>query len=205
MRGLLNSYFDLFVDKSGLTDEIAHCLSWGDICTIALGIIACLFGFWAYRTYFSALVLMGIVIVFCTLLSELPWGQVVAWMSVTGVVVAFLAYRWYHFGGFCICMLIGGCVGWLIYPSYVLAGLLGIAFGAAEWFFPVITIATATSLWGAWMLFDGFGVDAPMKTVGILLAMSIGIALQMFMNRKQKMFAKPIPQKLRYRLEKRRK
>lgn len=203
MKELLNLFWELFINSTRLTEEVAPYLDWGNICVIVICVLACIFGFFVYRAYFSALVFMGISIVLCSALSAMPWGQVAAWCAVLGVVMALLAYRWHHIGGFCICILVGACIGWNIYPSVVLSVGIGLLFGLLELYFPVIAIIASTSLWGSWMLVEGFQLQIVWKIVMIGLVTVVCFILQMMMSRKQKLFTMPIPQKMRYWLKKR--
>lgn len=203
MKELLKLFFELFIKCAKLTEEMAPYVEWGNIGVIVIGVLACLFGFWVYRAYFSVFVFMGISIILCSTLSELPWGRVAAWCAVSGVVIAFLAYHWNHFGGFCISVIVGSCIGWFIYPSYFLAGGMGILFGVVELLFPVIAIIGSTALWGAWILVEGFQLQPMLRIISIVLATIVGFTMQMVTSRKQKLFSKTMPQKLRYWLEKR--
>lgn len=204
MSGLLRVYFELFVNKSGIAGELNHYLTYGKICAMLLGLTACMFGFRVYRLYFSAIIFMGATIAFCTFLSHMPWAQVVAWIAVAGTIIAFLGFRWYRFAGFCICALVGALAGWLIVPSYLVAVLSGALTGVAELFFPVIMIVAVTSLWGAWIFAEGLNVS-PMLSVSVsVIAVIIGFMVQMRMNKTQKLFSRPLPDKVRYWLENRR-
>ncbi len=205
MIEIVREYVELFVATAGLTEELDRYLPLGGIAVIVLGVSACLFGFRIYRALFAVMVFSGISIGFSYLLTEMPWCDVSAWIAVLGCVVAFMGYFWYRIGGLCVCALIGCCLGWVLHPSYLVVALMGLLVGVAQIFFPVITITAMTSLWGTYLLREGLDWQFAQSLIGMMSIAILSFVIQMRMNTKQKLFAKTIPDGLRFWIESKRK
>ncbi|MBQ4523914.1 MAG: hypothetical protein IJA10_13330 [Lachnospiraceae bacterium] len=206
MSELMKEFFLEFVNTTGLSEEVSPFLSLGGICVIILGIIGCVLGFRTYRMFFSAILFMGTATAsFYFMTGTESLRSIATCVAVVGVVLAFFGYRWHRLGGFVLCFLVGMCIGWLLYPSILLAVVCGVFAGMAEIFFPVIAISAMTSLWGAWMLADAFKVSGALQIVTISGIAVISVVWQLFLNRKQKLFTKVCPDRVRYWMEQRRK
>ena len=205
MSELVNELFQKFLNAT-LSGVVSPDFSLDRICIIILGIIGCVLGFRTYRMFFSAILFMTTAVAaFHFMAGKESLRSIATCIAVVGVVLAFFGYYWNHLGGFVICFLIGMGTGWLLYPSYLLAVACGILAGVAEALFPRIAISAMTSLWGACMLVDGFQMSGALQVVAVLGVAVISSVWQLFLNRKQKLFAKVCPDRVRYRLEQRRK
>ena len=204
MSSLLSEFLLEFAKTIRIDTWVSNYLLAENLWMIGLGLLACVFGFYVYRVCFSTLLFIGIAEGLCLVMSKEPWGNVAVYIAVLGTVFGFLAFRWHRFGGFVICAAVGACMGYACHPSIAIALLCAAVAGIAELYFPVITICGMTSLWGAWLLADIAWREK--AYYGWLFAGTAIVSLlwQLFMNRKQKIFAKPYPDKVRYWLEKRR-
>ena len=184
-----------------------------------LSLGACFAGFRIYRPIASAAVMT--LVIFCGYHWLCPaWGMLkgvtfCAVMGVSAAVVTFLCYRFaaMAFGAVTAASLFYQIFGGLQLPLWGLLLLLLIpAVGAAvlTHFFPFWSVAGFTALWGSLtFLFGGLQALLP-QTAGIhgallgLLAVILfacGFALQLVLFRKQKLFQKIMPDRVRYRLE----
>lgn len=206
MSELVRELFLEFINVTGLSEVVSPDFSLDGICVIILGIVGCVLGFRTYRMFFSAILFMTTAVAaFHFMAGTESLRSVATCVAVGGVVLAICGYYWNRIGGFVICFLIGMGVGWLLYPSYILAVACGILAGTAEVFFPVIAISVMTSLWGACMLAEGFQMSGALQVVAVLGMAVISSAWQLVLNRKQKLFAKVCPDRVRYWMEQRRK
>ena len=205
MSDLMKELFLEFVNTTGLSEEVSPFLSVGVICTVVLGILACVLGFRTYRMFFSAILFMGTATAsFCLMLGSESLRSIATCVAVVGVVLAVSGAHWHRLGGFVICFLIGMSIGWLLYPSILPAILFGVLAGIAELFFPVIAISAMTSLWGVWMLTDAVKLSGALQSVTIIIIAALCLVWQLFLNRKQKLFTKVCPDSVRYWMEQRR-
>lgn len=206
MSELIKELFLEFVNTTGLSEEVSPFFSYGGICIMILAIMGCMLGFRTYRMFFSAILFMGTATAsFHLMAGTESLRSVATCVAVVGVVLAFFGYRWHRLGGFMICFLIGMGIGWLLYPSLLLAVVCGILAGTLEVFFPVIAISVMTSLWGTCMLAEGFQLSGALQVAAVLGIAVLSSAWQLFLNRKQKLFAKVCPDRVRYWMEQRRK
>ena len=182
-----------------------------------LALVCCLFGFYCYRAVVSGLAFLGVTLGSFLCIDPM-WGTQAAVTSsaVLGVIIGFLAFRWYRLGGVVLCALIAGSWVWQATGgsgmALVLAALAALLAGLITFFFPLWGICGFTAVWGAVAFAqEGWRVwsllPSPEQPLCILLAIVlavVGLALQMLLFRRQKLFARIMPQKLEYRLQKRR-
>lgn len=187
-----------------------------------LALACCLFGFYCYRGVVSGLVFLGV-----TLASNLwirpQWGAqaAVTACAVLGVVVGFLAFRWYRLGGVLLCALIAGSWVWQLtgasgqpaLGTWALIALAAIAAGAAAFWFPLWSICGFTAVWGA-AVFAGEGwrvwsaLPGPEEQVwsAVLAAAlaAVGLVLQLRLFHRQTLFPRIMPKSMEYRLQRKR-
>lgn len=169
------------------------------IYTVIFG-LAFLLGFYIYKLYFSVTFFYLFVTATILLLSpRTSWQNTVATLSVVGVIFSFLSFRWNHVAAIIFCAVIGGMLGFLIYPLLILVILFALAGGALAVIFPVHSLCVFLPLFGALGLYEIYRLPV----WALFLIILAGIGLQLLIARKQTMFSKPYPQKLAYWLEKR--
>lgn len=208
MTGIINHWFEIFASETGILGEMRRYQGGGVWVLLVLGLLTCLFGFKLYRGLFSISLFLFIALVSSvTLGSRMDWGSVVTLFSVAGVALAALGYGWSRLGGVMICFIawammitVWNTSLWVILPAAAVFGILVLIF-------PVITISATTALWGGWVFMDALylmtGNNGRYGVWVVLLAIA-GFMLQLFISRKQKLFPKVCPDRLRYWMEKRR-
>ena len=203
MNELMKEIFIKFADITGISDQVGPVLSIGGILVIVLGMIGCILGFRTYRMFFSALLFVVVAMASFWILEGEALRSIATCVAVVGVVLAFFGYRWPKLGGFTICFVIGMCFGWIIHPSLILAIIVGVLAALFELYFPVLAISGMTSLWGASLLVGKLEFDGVIEIVVIMLITIGSTIFQLVINRKQKLFSKVCPDKIRYRMEQR--
>lgn len=177
------------------------------VISMAVGMVFLLFSFFGFKLYREVFAILMFLATAC-LVSFLgkgryDWGGVTAVFSVTGVIMGFLGYRFHKLGGVCMCVLLPFLWLWewgIFWPYALLAG--GFA-GLFAFFFPVLGIEGVTAVFGAFYFFLPGKDMTHMSWMGPACA-GAGFCFQYLANRKQKLFQKTCPDRIRYYLEKRR-
>lgn len=209
MTAIIGKWFEIFASKTGILGEIRQYQEFGIWLLLVVGGLGCFFGFKVYRAMFSVNLFLAIALAGSVVLGgRIDWGAVVTFFSVVGVALAVLGYGWYRLGGVAICALAGAMMA-IICSGSLWPGLaVAIIFGILVLLFPVITICFTTSLWGSWLFFDALclvtGMNSQFLWLFIAAAAAAGFLLQLYMSRKQKMFSRLCPDRMRYWMEKRR-
>lgn len=182
---LLSEWFALFAAETGILGEIRQYQEMG---IFLLGILAVLLCFLGIRSYHFAVALwMYIVVILfsCFLFRDkMNWGAVVTFFSITGFVMAFLAYQWKLTGAVLTAALIAGVFAVLAgmpLPGVILCILLG---GVAAIRFPVPGVCLSTSVFGGVILSELVSVKGRMPILVSVFFMISGLALQAFLVRK---------------------
>lgn len=209
MTAVISKWFEIFASETGILGEIRQYQGLGIWVMMLLGFLACFFGFKVYRALFSVSFFLVIALVSSMVLgSRTDWGSVVTFFSVAGITLAVLGYGWHRLGGFLVCAFAGAMMAsalstsvWVILGTAAVLGLLVLVF-------PVIAICFTTALWGGWLLWDTLSmaavIDGWIYGLLLLLLAGAGLVIQLGMNRKQKLFSKVCPDRIRYWMEKRR-
>lgn len=208
MTAIINMWFEIFASYTGILGEIRQYQDSGIWILLLLGCTICLFGFKIYRGLFSVIVFMLIALGSSMLLGgRMDWGSVVTLFAVGGIALAVLGYGWKRLGGVIVCAVSGALMANTFSTSLWVMGLAALILGGLVLVFPVITICFTTAVYGSWLFLDVLYLMLGKDTgygIWVVLLAAAGCLLQLYMNRKQKLFSKVCPDRLRYALEKRR-
>ena len=200
MAGIIIELFQRFAFETGISGEIRQYGQIGMMALIMLGAFALVLGFKIYRIYFSLLLFICVTILSSILLSgKANWGEITTFFSVFGTIVALLAYQCYKVGGCVVCGLLSGIFGWIISDSIGIALLFCALVVIATLKFPVITICLVTSLFGSLIICELLLTNENPYVISAIWVS--GFAVQMLINRRQKIFAKIYPDKVTHWLE----
>lgn len=183
-----------------------------------LALVMCFVGFYCYRGCASALVLIGTIHAgFIWLYPLYGRGFAATFGAVVGMVLAFLAFRFYRYSAILISMAIAGGIAWVYLTPfednkyYIFA--IAIAAGLITLLFPLFGVCTFTSLWGAYtFIMEGARLSPELfnelsgeydllKAFGVILV--AGLICQFTLFSKQKIFPHIMPKGMEYALEKR--
>ena len=143
-------------------------------------------GFYIYRLYFCA-TFFYLYVTLCTLVLPrfISWPRVVAFFSVSGVMLTFLIYKSARFGGAVICGVIAGMIG------YMIMGILLFLY------FPVHTVCLLMAMFGGLGLSSLYGYPDYMgAAVGAVFTI-----IQLLLTRKQTLFEKRYPARVQYMID----
>lgn len=192
MVDIVVKLFQDFAYETGILGEIRQYEKLGMWCLLFLSVIALVWGFKAYRAFFSVLVFMGFTVAICLILTDkTDWGTIVTTFAVLGTVIALLSYNWGYLGGISISVLITCGVTFMLSGSIVVMILVGILFVVLVVQLPVVMICLTLALWGSLMLTELTKLpDGILFVSGLTL---FGFLFQMLVNKKQTLFKKPYP------------
>lgn len=185
---------------------------------LILALFMCPFGFYCYRAVVSGVTFLAVALLGAVWVRPHTWElAAVTFSAVIGVVMAFLAFRFYRPGAMALCAAIAASFvlpliwqgGALSLGTVIILILLCLAVAVLTAMFPLWSVCAFTSSWGAvsfvaysaelWPnAFNGLGA----AMLGIVLGVG-GCALQLVLFRKQKLFARIMPQRVEYALERR--
>lgn len=208
MTAIMNMWFEIFASYTGILGEIRQYQNFGIWILLLLGCTICFLGFKIYRGLFSIIIFMLIALGSSMMLEgRMDWGSVVTLFAVGGIALAVLGYGWKRLGGFIVCAVSGALMAGTFSTSWWVMGLAALILGVLVLVFPVITICFTTAVYGSWLFLDVLYLMIGKDTgygIWVVLLAAAGCLLQLYMNRKQKLFSKVCPDRLRYALEKRR-
>lgn len=209
MRALIMELFLRFSLETGILDTVNENIEFLSGVLLLVAVLTCFFGFNIYRVEFSVLVFVAVTLVCCFIMgNRTDWGTVTTVFAVLGTAFAFFAFRWHRLGGFFVCGLIAAAVAWIMTQSIWVTIVAGVLAGILLLLFPVIMLCLMTSLCGTLIIY-GFKSDITflhgMGNQVFVIIMAAGFALQMLINRKQKLFEKKYPKRLEHWMQERRK
>lgn len=190
---MTNAFFAIimkFGQEVNMESEFSNIVKIIFASILLVAFISCFFGFKIFR-FISA-----IMAFFLTALLFIAWmspksnmGMIVTAFSLIGLVMAFLAFRWYRLSAFLMCALIGYSFAAMFISNVWISAAIAIVFGLVAVVYPVIMMISVTALWGGITLgFEGLqliGVEYLwLKIVASVLFVAGGLAVQYFMNRK---------------------
>ncbi len=208
MKELISNLFLRFAFETGILDTVNENIVFLGYTLAIIAILTCFFGFYVYRAEFSILVFIGITLLCCFLMKDkTDWGAITTTFAVIGTAMAFFTYRWHRSGSFIVMGLMAGTITWAyLGENLILSIVIGVLVGVILLGFPVITIAVTTALWGSLLMceFRTYITAIELPAWIFVLCFIIGVALQMWLTRHQKLFNKIYPSRVTYWMEQRR-
>lgn len=185
----------------------------------AAGLLFCFFGFYWYRGAVSGLTFLCTILIGSLLVRPACGEQAaVTFSAIFGVILPFLAFRWYRFGSVFLCAVLAGSGAYLAcvqaalpFPATILlTAVLSALAGVFTFLFPFWGVCGFTALWGAIVFAEeGYRLWAALPFPGTPAALALGalcaalgLACQLFLFRHQKLFARIMPQSVEYRIQK---
>lgn len=205
MAGIINNGFMFFAYETGIMGEIQRYQYLGLRILLVLGLLACFFGFRAYRGFCSAILFMVVAVVTSILLrGRTDWGSITTCFTVIGVTLAFFAWFWFRLDACVFCALIAACAGWSISQSIWAVILPAAAAFILTLNFPVICLCLFTAGGGVWLLWDiAAEGGVRLHPLYLLLGLAVGYGFQILTTRNQTLFKKVRPDRLTHWLEER--
>ncbi len=209
MTDIITSVFTVFAAETGILDTITENQIFLMNVLFVLGIASIVLGFLLYRAVFAAAMFCAVAFCSCIIMRDITdWGTITTTFAVVGTALGFFSYSWPRVGGMA---LSGFAIGALVFSGthrLWLAVMLGVGAAVLVIYFSVITIAFATSLGGSFLAMEG-AIAKGFLSAGqvwlIVPAVVIGFALQMLINKNQKLFPVTCPPRVSYWLEQRKK
>jgi len=202
MTDCIIRWFSLFAAKTGIAGKFTPDEKTLDIMFFVIGILFIFAGIKLFRLTSSVLIFTAVSVVLCTLMKgRAGWGAIVTAFTIIGCLCAYMVFNWKSADAIAISALTAALITWKLCPLWWAALLVGILIGTAAGIFPLIGVTVSTAAAGVVLLAEG--VLGGISFLIPLLIGAAGFAVQFFLiGRRQKLFAKTIPDKLRHRLEK---
>lgn len=190
-----------FVELTGLTGKLSLDMLGDARLYLVLGVAFLLLGIRLYRGLVSFGVFLGVAAAMTLWLrGKAGWQQTVTVFVLIGLLISAMAFSFKTLDAALLCCFVTAVPLYTLGLPWWGSGLLGLLFGAAAWFFPLAGVLTGSAMLGG-LLLGGTGL-----VPGWLcwLAIPVGIAAQYALfGKKQKLFTKCIPDRLKDRLDKR--
>ena len=190
-----------FTELTGLTGKLSLDMLGDARLYLVLGVAFLLLGIRLYRGLVSFGVFLGVAAAMTLWLrGKAGWQQTVTAFVLLGLLVSAMAFSFKTLDAALLCCFVTAVPLYTLGIPWWGSGLLGLLFGVAAWFFPLAGV-----LWGSVML-GGLLLSGTGLVPGWLcwLAIPVGIGVQYALfGKKQKLFTKCIPDRLKDRLEQR--
>lgn len=168
-------------------------------------LLLCFLGFRIYPAVFSGIVFFLTAAVFCLLWKErYSWLYVSAGFCVVGAVLAFLGFRCKNMGAVLLCGLESAMLAAVMWGNPVAAAAAGILGGILTFYVPFAGVVIYQALCGGLLCLDItfrlFEITLPVSRLWCLenaALIAAGLAVQIIMNRNQKLFEQTYPKWLR--------
>ncbi|MDO5336029.1 MAG: hypothetical protein Q4E89_01015 [Eubacteriales bacterium] len=197
-------WISLFETKTRIAGKFTLEETTWELVFLVFGILLVFAGIKLFRLLSSFLMFSATAIVLCTFMNgRANWGAIVTAFTIIGCLFAYMVFNWKVADAIVISSLTAAAIAWKVYPVWWAALLVGAAVGIFVGNFPLIGITASTAVAGVTILMEGALRDgSPFIPV---LAVFAGFGVQFFLiGRKQKLFARTMPAKLKHRLERRR-
>lgn len=185
----------------------------------AAGLLFCFFGFYWYRGAVSGLTFLCTILIGSLLVRPACGEQAaVTFSAIFGVILPFLAFRWYRFGSVSLCAVLAGSWAYLLcvqaalpfVATVLLTAVVCALAGIFTFLFPFWGVCVFTAVWGAIVFAEeGYRLWAALPLPGTPAALALGVlcavlgaACQLCLFRHQKLFARIMPQSVEYRIQK---
>ncbi|MGM9566576.1 MAG: hypothetical protein ACI3W6_00120 [Clostridia bacterium] len=202
MRDIIVGWISLFAAKTEIPGKLVLEAGIPEVAWLILGILLILAGMKLYRLLSSLLMFGATAIVLCVLMGgKADWGAIVTAFTITGCLLGYLAYNWKLTDAVVISGLAAAGVLWGICPVWWVAAIAGILAAVFTGFFPVAGVTFFTAAAGSALI----GAEFPHPFLLILMTMG-GTAVQVVLfGRKQKLFKKTMPDKVRFWMQQKKK
>lgn len=182
MIELLSEWFALFAAETGILGEIRQYQELGILLLGGLAVLLCFLGIRSYHFVIALWMYIVVILLSCFLFRDkMNWGAVVTFFSVTGFVMAFLAYQWKLTGAVLTTALIVG-----VFASFAGLSLFATIFcvllgGVAAIRFPGPGVCLSTSVFGGVILSELVPVTGGIHIAVYIFSIASGLALQLFL------------------------
>ena len=200
MTAFFHDLWNMFTTYTNIWDSFSFLTAYSIQIYTVIFLLSIIMGVYIYKLFFTLMFFFSYVTFSVYLLSpKTSWQNTVAFFSVTGVVFSFLAYQWSKLAACVISIIIGGLTGYFLFGTLP-AAVAGIfLFFFLCYLFPLHTLCIEMPLFGALGIYDLYRLP-----LYVILAIFIaGVLFNMLISRKQTMFTKIYPDRVRYMLEKR--
>ena len=205
----------VFAEKTGIGGKICPRETDIRIALTAVGVLLVLFGIGIYRLL-TAVLLFGVLaaVLVSVLDGKIGWGAVVTAFVLIGCLFACFSFLWKTADAMVIGAMVLAYVGWSVYPAWWTV-LIGAAVGfLVTGLFPLYGVTAFCAAMGTILLMEQaifFQKIPGTPTLPWIPAVIVhcfgfaGFCFQLFvLGRKQKLFKKTMPDRIRYLLERNR-
>ena len=190
-----------FTELTGLTGKLSLDILGDTRLYLVLGVAFLLLGIRLYRGLVSFGVFLGVAAAMTLWLrGRAGWQQTVTAFVLIGLLVSAMFFSFKTLDAALLCGFVTAVPLYTLGLPWWGSGLLGLLFGAAAWFFPLAGVLTGSAMLGG-LLLGGTGL-LPGWLCRALMPVGIGAQYALF-GKKQKLFTKCVPDRLKDRLERR--
>lgn len=144
-------WFSALTDCGAILPDDYHLA----LLSLALGVLLCFLGFMFYRVFFSALIYLALVSVWCIALKgNTPWINVVTGFSVTGCVLGFFAFRWTTAGAILTPVFLAAAAAYAISTDLLVTAVAAIVVFLLAYGLPLYCTRLVTSVFGAALMLE---------------------------------------------------
>lgn len=190
-----------FAELTGLTGKLSLDILGDYRLYLVLGVAFLLLGIRLYRGLVSFGVFLGVAAAMTLWLrGKAGWQQTVTAFVLLGLLVSAMFFSLKTLDAALLCCFVTAVPLYTLGLPWWGSGLLGLLFGAAAWFFPLAGVLWGSATLGV-LLLSGTGL-LPGWLCWLMMPVGIGAQYALFWK-KQKLFTKCIPDRLKGRLEQR--
>ena len=203
MIQLFDMWLSLFAEKTGIAGKLFLNGQTAAAILVLLGICLMLAGIKVYRLLTSVLLFGATAIALCTCMAgHADWRATVTAFTIIGCLLAFLSYSWKLLDAVIFSALAAAAVLWHFCPLWWAACIAGILAGGLTCLFPLAGITFFTAAAGSCLLMELFPGNFPVIAAAASVCAGTGAQLLLF-GRKQKLFLRTMPGKVRLWLSRR--
>lgn len=203
MIQLFGMWLSLFAEKTGIAGKLFLNAQTAVVILVLLAICLTAAGIKVYRLVTSVLLFGATAIVLCTCMAgNADWRATVTAFTIIGCLLAFLSYSWKLLDAVVFSALAAAAVLWHFCPVWWAACIAGILAGGLTGLFPLAGITFFTAAAGGCLLMELFPGSFPVILAAASACAGTGVQLLLF-GRKQKLFTRTMPGKVRLWLSRR--